>query len=587
MNAVKYYTLGAIGLCLNLNLYGQICIQEFFGSFNYACGKNIFFVKADDFDVCKSMRVQVYNSSVVFHDSYEYLTNPVFFEDLGTKLIDLNIHDWYGTGIADEVSFRVFRLVKTFGPYGISDYPINIHLIPNSLCFPLQSSWSPNQGVETIHASCSGGCEECLTMPLITNLYGDMMQNIFGCDASGPEYWDLTSAEQLIVTELMNLCINNNLPTPSDYCQAITSDVGCNPPSFPIPFNYSVPLSFCKKNEPGNVSPEMITCTCWKEIYNFFIEMSHYWNSSGINLMGHAQTIIDNSCECLSGYCLNYRHYPVWPYLDEIDLIPVSSFGPIVSFGILKDAFQTGNQVFSSLAYSFNTCNGCGCGTCDVNYNVLVGGINYSDWAFIYDNAGGYTYDCCFYPLATMSQGIQGDIINHDQLDEFCPPPPCYDCLGSFAPVLGEKYLVTAWVKDAACMNCTTYTNASLTILYTTTGGTVTEVLNPSGPIIDGWQRISGFTTVPTSPDATKIRLSMNVSSGDAYFDDIRFEPKNASMKTFVYDPVKLKLVAELDNENFATYYEYDEEGKLTRVKKETERGIMTVKESRSSMPKK
>ena len=45
--------------------------------------------------------------------------------------------------------------------------------------------------------------------------------------------------------------------------------------------------------------------------------------------------------------------------------------------------------------------------------------------------------------------------------------------------------------------------------------------------------------------------------------------------------------MAELDERNFATLYEYDEEGKLVRVKKETERGIMTIKENFNSYRKK
>jgi hypothetical protein len=57
-------------------------------------------------------------------------------------------------------------------------------------------------------------------------------------------------------------------------------------------------------------------------------------------------------------------------------------------------------------------------------------------------------------------------------------------------------------------------------------------------------------------------------------------------MHSYVYDPVTLKLMAELDDNNFASFYEYDEEGNLSRTKKETEQGIMTIQEVRSSKPK-
>jgi hypothetical protein len=54
-----------------------------------------------------------------------------------------------------------------------------------------------------------------------------------------------------------------------------------------------------------------------------------------------------------------------------------------------------------------------------------------------------------------------------------------------------------------------------------------------------------------------------------------------------VYDPISLKLVAELDENNYATFYEYDQEGTLIRTKKETERGVVTITENRQSNPKK
>ncbi len=57
-------------------------------------------------------------------------------------------------------------------------------------------------------------------------------------------------------------------------------------------------------------------------------------------------------------------------------------------------------------------------------------------------------------------------------------------------------------------------------------------------------------------------------------------------MKSFVYDPATLKLSAELDENNYATFYEYDQEGQLVRVKKETIQGIKTIQETRSSKQK-
>jgi hypothetical protein len=100
----------------------------------------------------------------------------------------------------------------------------------------------------------------------------------------------------------------------------------------------------------------------------------------------------------------------------------------------------------------------------------------------------------------------------------------------------------------------------------------------------DGWQRIEGQFTIPGGASAIDIKLEC--SSGDCYFDDVRVFPVDGSMKSYVYDPITMRLVAELDERNYATLYEYDEEGKLIRVKKETEKGKMTIQENRNNTKK-
>lgn len=100
---------------------------------------------------------------------------------------------------------------------------------------------------------------------------------------------------------------------------------------------------------------------------------------------------------------------------------------------------------------------------------------------------------------------------------------------------------------------------------------------------IEGWYLINGIIDLRgTSYCSIGIGLPAN-----ACYDDIRVVPVDAHMKSFVYDPFNFRLMAELDENNFATFYEYDQEGLLIRVKKETDKGIMTISESRRSNVKK
>ena len=156
-----------------------------------------------------------------------------------------------------------------------------------------------------------------------------------------------------------------------------------------------------------------------------------------------------------------------------------------------------------------------------------------------------------------------------------------------FAPTAG-KYVISGWVyeKHADRHAANTYEDAYLNVkVYNGGSAVVDEDFYAAGMIIESWQRIDGTFTIPAGADSIKVTL-VNSGSVLAYFDDIRVHPFDSKMAGHVYDPVLLKVMAELDDNNYATFYEYDDEGSLVRVKRETEKGIMTIQESRKSIRK-
>lgn len=167
------------------------------------------------------------------------------------------------------------------------------------------------------------------------------------------------------------------------------------------------------------------------------------------------------------------------------------------------------------------------------------------------------------------------------------------DTLPLFSP-RPNKYVISAWVKapsDAA------YANADLKVeVFDNTVSSTTPIMSyilnalTTQPEIEGWRRMEGtFTIDPLTANhdiVIKVTPENTNSSGDIYFDDIRIHPFNSMAKSFVYDPIRLRLIALLDENNYATFYEYDEEGNLIRTKKETERGIMTIQENRTNIKK-
>ncbi|MGH1337911.1 MAG: hypothetical protein ACRBFS_17450 [Aureispira sp.] len=165
-------------------------------------------------------------------------------------------------------------------------------------------------------------------------------------------------------------------------------------------------------------------------------------------------------------------------------------------------------------------------------------------------------------------------------------PKEC-GCLGKFAPETGKKYHLSAWVKrDLAAHDVVTYQDVYLAVEFKDASGVFISgatILLPKGSMIEKWQRISGDFDVPAT--AVKMFVSVhNTSTGsDAaiFLDDLRMMPFESSMATYVYDKTTLRNTATLDDNNFATFYIYDEESKLIKTKKETPEGIKTINEGR------
>ena len=202
-------------------------------------------------------------------------------------------------------------------------------------------------------------------------------------------------------------------------------------------------------------------------------------------------------------------------------------------------------------------------------------------------------------PLGTFQPGIAGDNFNFSMNGpttaysslttangcSFTHPIPATDSMLNpiFSPTPNKKMQFSAWVRENCAIPCTqlSYNNSQVQLQFNDGSNTLVNV-TPSGAIIDGWQKVEGEFTIPST--ATNMQMKfINNGTTPNYWDDIRVHPFNANMKSYVYDPFNLKLSAELDENNYATFYEYDEEGQLVRVKKETSQGIKTIKESRSA----
>ena len=159
----------------------------------------------------------------------------------------------------------------------------------------------------------------------------------------------------------------------------------------------------------------------------------------------------------------------------------------------------------------------------------------------------------------------------------------------SFSLSRGSKVVVGGWVRvgttDCISTDGTQLPDAELKVTFNTSA--TQFFLQKTGQPIEGWQRYEAIVDIPAGDTYTQLYLTLkSPTSQVSFYDDMRILPFNANMKSFVYDPVNLRLMAELDENNYSTFYEYDDDGTLIRVKKETEKGIKTLKETRSALSK-
>jgi hypothetical protein len=286
--------------------------------------------------------------------------------------------------------------------------------------------------------------------------------------------------------------------------------------------------------------------SCWSHCSepNLYVSDTTYGLDTIINLT------VDSTIFICGNSTYNFYSNCYHPYSNE------SSPGPITYVSwILSDTDpETLDTMYTGGEFSINITSG--------TYTLTM--INFGCQSCEYGHCDSSTFEITIQSMNCEQQ--------------------CSDCLGSFSPIPGKKYLLSAWVKEEdALLTKTSYSYPQI-VISSPSVSFASSAFTPSGRIIDGWQRIEKEFILPST--ATDIQIELKCTTGDCFFDDIRVFPFDGSLKSYVYDPISMKLSAELDERNYATFYEYDEEGKLVRVKKETEKGIMTIKENRDKTKK-
>jgi hypothetical protein len=167
---------------------------------------------------------------------------------------------------------------------------------------------------------------------------------------------------------------------------------------------------------------------------------------------------------------------------------------------------------------------------------------------------------------------------------------------GRLSLLPSKEYQFSGWVSSpnvsALQTNYNSFFYSKMRIEFLDQNGGVVSYLDFNekdilqGMFIDDWQKFTINFTMPSNAVYASIVLPTSMDNSTAYYDDLRLQPRDAGMVTNVYNTENQRLEAQLDDNNYATFYYYDDEGNLFLVKRETEKGIITVQESRSYLRK-
>lgn len=131
---------------------------------------------------------------------------------------------------------------------------------------------------------------------------------------------------------------------------------------------------------------------------------------------------------------------------------------------------------------------------------------------------------------------------------------------------LSKKYRASVWVYAPGYAE--TQTDLNKIELYYKIGELETKV----SPVLQKNKSKSWYLlNIDINPSAAgQVYVGVrNNSQRGVYFDDFRVHPLDASMTSYVYDPVSDEVSYILDNKNLYTHYEYDAMGRVIRITRE------------------
>jgi hypothetical protein len=145
---------------------------------------------------------------------------------------------------------------------------------------------------------------------------------------------------------------------------------------------------------------------------------------------------------------------------------------------------------------------------------------------------------------------------------------------------------VKAWIRvlDATGKSCNITPTAHVAYPASSPTATIDQTMSTVARTGE-WVLYSGTVQVPYGITSVNVSISEATPDFTTWIDDVRIQPAEAQMTSYVYDPKTFRLLATFDDQHFGLYYQYNDEGKLVRKLIETEHGIRTLQETQYNTP--
>ncbi len=138
-----------------------------------------------------------------------------------------------------------------------------------------------------------------------------------------------------------------------------------------------------------------------------------------------------------------------------------------------------------------------------------------------------------------------------------------------------DGLVARAWVRAIGAADTCHLTIGSSTVIPGQR-----EVANVAGWRLIEWSIAPQSGALSSSGVKT---VSVRAVGTNVYVDDVRLQPASSSATCYVYDPGTLRLVAQFDDQHFASLFKYSPEGRLTRKDRETEQGVFPLQEQHAN----